>query len=103
MLVVKILSLLFSVVPDPVVMFLAYLIHPFIYRKMKKVKWGLKTALIIPKVFGDKDKSWQDRVVKKNALHLMKFAGEMIQARYKKERAGLKKVFIGQGKEYLNE
>ncbi len=103
MLLVKIFSVLFSVVPDTVVMFLAYLAHPFIYRKMKKGKWGLKTGKIIPKVFKDKDKSWHDMVVKKNALHLLKFAGEMFQARYKKERAGLKKVFIGQGKQYLDE
>ena len=103
MLLVKIISVIFSVIPDPVVMFLAYLVHPFIYRKMKKGKWGLKTAKIIPKVFEDKDKEWHDRVVKKNALHLLKFAGEMFQARYKKERAGLKKVFIGEGKQYINE
>ena len=43
MLLVKIISVIFSVVPDPVVMFLAYLVHPFIYRKMKKGKWGLSS------------------------------------------------------------
>lgn len=101
MILIKIISVIFGIIPDPVVMFLARLFHPIFYRALKKGKWGLKAARIIPRVFKDKDRNWHDRVISQNALHLAKFTGEIFQARFKTRKGGFKKIVIGNGKEYL--
>jgi len=98
MVFVKIISVIFFLIPDSVIMIIAYFIFPFFYRAMRKGKWGLKTAKIIPKVFMDKSQQWQRSVIKKNALHLMKFAGEMFKAHYKRDFWLMKKCFIKEGK-----
>jgi len=101
MILLKTLSTVFGIIPDSIVMLLAHLIHPFIYCAVKKEKWGLKVKKIIPKVFKDKDKSWQDRIIKKNTLNLMKLAGEMLKAHFKTDWGLNKKCYIRGGLEYF--
>jgi len=99
----KIIVFLFSFIPMPFVMFLARLAYPVFYRAVKKGKWGLKAGRIIPKVFKDMDSEWHERVVKANSLHLMKFAGEMLKARFASDRLVSRKCYIASGKEFLDE
>jgi KDO2-lipid IV(A) lauroyltransferase len=103
MFLVRLLSLIFAGIPHTLVMAIAHLAYPFFYRGVKKGKWGLKARRIIPKVFKDKNGSWHERVVKANALHLMKFAGEMLKVHYISDRALRKRCYIGEGSKYLEE
>ncbi|UCB45924.1 MAG: lysophospholipid acyltransferase family protein [Spirochaetota bacterium] len=99
MFLVKFLAVIFACIPDSFVMLLARILSPLILNAAKKEKWGLLFFRIIPKVFPEKDGQWHSMVIKKNAVHLMKFGGEMLQARYKKPFWGLPKCYIKEGKE----
>ena len=75
----KLVVLIFGILPGPIIMLLARLIHPIFYRAMKKGKWGLRARKILPKVFPGRDMYWYDEMLKQNALHLMKLAGEILR------------------------
>lgn len=100
---VKVISFLFSFIPMPAAMLLAHLVRPLFHHVVKKGKWGLKVKRIIPKVFKEKGRDWHERVIKANSLHLMKFAGEMLKARYATDRSILRKCYIRTGKEHMDE
>lgn len=99
----KIVVFLFSLVPMPVVMLLARLVYPLFYRAVKKGKWGLRAGRIIPRVFKNRKSEWCESVVRANSLHLMKFAGEMLKARFASNRLISRKCYIFSGKEYMDE
>jgi lauroyl/myristoyl acyltransferase len=103
MFLVKLLSLVFAVVPDPFVMMLARIVAPFFIRASKRGKWGLRYTNIIPKVFPQKDEQWQHRAIEGNALHLMRLAGELLKARYKTKPGVNRKCYIKEGKEYFED
>lgn len=52
-------------------------------------------------MFPDENADWHNRIVKQNALHLMKFGGEMLQARFKTYYFGVKKIYVKEGRVYL--
>jgi lauroyl/myristoyl acyltransferase len=98
---VKLLAVIFACIPDSFVMLLARVVSPIIHNAAKKGKWGLLVSRIIPKVFPEKDEQWHRKVIKDNAIHLMKFGGEMLKARYKRPLWGLPKCYIKEGEESL--
>ncbi len=100
---VKFVSFIFFLIPDFVVMKLAFVLSPIFYRAMKKQKWGFKIKRILPKVFPGKPEEWYDKIMKRNSIHLMKFAGEMLKAHYKLDIFLDKKCYIAEGKEYFEE
>jgi KDO2-lipid IV(A) lauroyltransferase len=99
---IKLLAIIFACIPDSIVMLLAHTLSPVFLNAAKKGKWGLRFHRIIPKAFPEKNGAWYSRVVKENAIHLMKFGGEMLKARYKKPFWGLSKCYIREGKENLD-
>ena len=101
--IVKVISFVFFFIPDFAVMGLARLLSPIFYRAMKKGKWGFRIKRILPKVFKGKGPDWYDSIMRLNAIHLMKFAGEMLKAHYKLDFFLRKKVYIAEGKEYLDD
>jgi len=101
MFLIKLISFIFAFIPDRLVMGIARLAALFFYPMLKRGKLGLKVHRIIPKIFSYMDKQQQKRVLKDNALHLMKFAGEMFKAHYITDRGLEKKCYIGSGKEHL--
>ena len=102
MVFLKILIYLFAVVPDPVVMLLARFANLFFYPGVRKNKWKfIKIAEVIPKLFPDRDEEWRRRVIRANALHVLKIAGESLKSRFVKRRRGNRKCYIGEGREHL--
>jgi KDO2-lipid IV(A) lauroyltransferase len=103
MMLVKLLSLLFAIIPDPLVMLLSRCMAPFFLFLSKKGKWALKYPVVIPKVFPDREDEWHRKVIKENSVHLMKFAGELLKARYKTRPGVNRKCYIKEGKQYFEE
>ena len=100
---VKLVSFLFFLIPDCLVMGLAVVLSPVFYNAMLKEKWGFKIRRILPKVFKERTEKWYNRIIRKNSVHLMKFAGEMLKAHYKLDFFLKKKCYIAEGREYLEE
>jgi lauroyl/myristoyl acyltransferase len=96
---VKILALLFGVIPLPVTYVLARILHPLFHGAVKRGKWGIKTRRIIPKVFSHLSRPEQDRIMRENSLHLLKFAGEMLKAHYGSDFCLRRRVYIAEGEE----
>ena len=101
LLLVKILSGIFFIIPDKIVMAIAVVLSPVFYRAMKKGKMGFRIAKILPKVFPGKPPGWYNRIMRLNSVHLMKFAGEMLKAHYKLDYFLDKKCTIVEGREHL--
>ena len=101
--VTKLLSFFFFFIPDFIVMKIATVLSPIFYNAMKKEKWGFKIKRILPKVFKDKNERWYKKIIKENSVHLMKFAGEMLKAHFKRDFFLEKKCYIAEGREYLDE
>jgi len=99
----KLIVYIFAIIPHNLVMSIAHIANIFFYRIMKKGKWGLKTNRILPKVFKDREKKWYERILKENALHLMKFAGEMLKARFIRDWGLNKKCYIRDGRDYFED
>ena len=97
----KLLIYIFTCIPQSAVMALAHILFPFVYRAAKKRKWGLRAGKIIPKVFRDREPGWYEDVLRQNTLHLLKFAGEMLKARFASDRSVMRKCYIKEGGEYL--
>ena len=103
MFLVKLLSLVFGCIPDPVVMRLARIVAPLFLRLSRRKKWRLRYTDIIPKVFPEKDGEWHRRTVKGNAVHLMRLAGELLKARYKTRPGVNRKCYMREGREYFED
>ncbi|MFW6139521.1 MAG: lysophospholipid acyltransferase family protein [Spirochaetota bacterium] len=104
MLPAKLLSLIFSVIPDSLVMYAAVVLSPIFYNIIvRKNRLGLRVAKIIPKVFKKREVSWQQHIIRQNSVHLMKLAGEILKAHYKKDWWLNKKCYIAEGRHYLDE
>lgn len=99
----KLLVYLFACIPMPMVMGLAHMLHPFFYRAVKRGKWGLRTARIIPKVFPDLSQEEHERILRRNSLHLLKLAGEMLKVHFMSDRQLARRCYIARGGEYLDE
>lgn len=99
----KILIYIFACIPLPMVDVIARILFPLMYRAVKKRKWGLRAAKIIPKVFKGREAGWYDQVLRKNTLHLLRFAGEMLKAHFASDRSISRKCYIKEGGEYLEE
>jgi len=97
----KLLIYVFACIPHFAVMMFARILFPFVYRAAKKRKWGLRAGKIIPKVFKDRGRQWYEQVLRQNTLHLLKFAGEMLKARFASDRSIYRKCYIKEGGEYL--
>jgi len=103
MVFLKLFLLSWALIPDRAAMLLARALNCVFYRKLAagKLKF-VKTAKVIPKLFPDRGREWQQRVIKQNSLHYMKLAVEMLKARTSKtKRAVFRKVYIAEGKQYL--
>mgnify|MGYP000041114096 CR=1 FL=1 len=100
MAIIRIISFVFYFIPDSVAMWIARFAGLFFYRIMKKGRLGLKAKRILPKVFPDRTHKWYSKVLKENAVHLMKFAGEMFKARHKTNFFLKKKCYIASGENY---
>jgi len=100
---VKLLSFIFFLIPDRMVMVIAVILSPVFYNAMKKGKWGFKIKRILPKVFKGRNEQWYKRIMRKNSIHLMKFAGEMLKAHYKMDYFLRKKCYIAEGREFLEQ
>jgi KDO2-lipid IV(A) lauroyltransferase len=99
----KLVTLIFGILPSPIIMLLARLAHPIFYRAMKKGKWGLRARKILPKVFPGRDLSWYDDILKRNALHLMKFAGEVLKMKYWPKRFYDRMIYFCEGQDYFED
>ncbi len=97
----KLLIYIFACIPHSAVMVLARILFPFVYRAAKKRKWGLRAGKIIPKVFNNREKQWYEQALRQNTLHLLKFAGEMLKARFASDKSIRKKCYIKEGGEHL--
>jgi len=97
----KLLIYIFACIPQSAVMGLAHILFPFVYRAAKKRKWGLRAQKIIPKVFKGREAGWYEQVLRQNTLHLLKFAGEMLKARFASDRSIQRKCYVKEGSEYL--
>jgi len=102
-LLIKFISFIFFFIPDSFVMVIATILSPIFYWAMRKGKWGFKIVRILPKVFVGKEKEWYEKVIRKNSIHLMKFAGEMLKAHYKLDIFLKRKCYIASGKNYLED
>ncbi|MBN2324598.1 MAG: hypothetical protein JXQ30_12755 [Spirochaetes bacterium] len=103
MFLVKFLSVLFAVIPDPVVMRLAGIMLPIFHRLAKKGKWGFRYPSIIPKAFPGMGEEWYRKVVRANTLHLLKVAGELLKAHYKTRRGVDRKCYIKEGEHHFRD
>lgn len=102
MFLIRIIASFFALIPDRIVMRIARGVSSFFYNNVvREGRWGLRGARIIPKVFCDKDDGWHERVVKANALHLMKLAGELLKGHHIKRRGLEKKCYIREGEQHL--
>ncbi len=97
----KLLVYLFACVPMPLVMGLARLLHPFFHRAVRRGRWGLRTARIIPKVFAEQPPEEQKRITRRNSLHLLKLAGEMLKVHFVSGRGFRRRCYIAEGGEHL--
>jgi len=98
----KLIIFIFAFIPHPVVMAMARLLQPFFYRIVKRGKWGIRVKKIIPKVFKEENSQWHEIVIRENSLHLLKFAGEMLKARFSPDWRLNKKCYIKEGKQFLD-
>lgn len=103
MFLIKLIVSIFAFIPYPVVMFIARLVWPVFRRAVFKGKWGLKVRRIIPKVFKEQSPEWHHSVLERNALHLARFAGETLKARFASDRRLEKQCYIAEGEEYIEE
>jgi|GEM_PF-2476143 len=104
LILMKIIVYIFGIIPDPLAMLGARMLNVIFYVRLKKGKWRfIKVTSVIPKLFPDKDPHWQEKVIKQNSLHYVKLTVEILKAHCKTVRGLEKKVFIKEGKEYLEE
>lgn len=99
----KLLVYAFACIPMPLVMMLARMLHPLFNRAVKRGAWGLRTARIIPKVFPDLTREERERVLRRNSLHLLRLAGEMLKVHFMSDRNLAHRCYIARGGEYLEE
>jgi KDO2-lipid IV(A) lauroyltransferase len=85
----------------PVVMALARVLHPLFHRGVKKGKLGIRTARIIPKVFGSLPPEQQEKIIRDSSLHMLKLAGELLKSRFASDRSISRKCYIAEGAEYF--
>jgi KDO2-lipid IV(A) lauroyltransferase len=84
-------------------MLLARVLNCVFYRKLIRGKLKfVKTAKVIPKLFPERSREWQERIIKQNSLHYVKLAVEMLKARTSKtKRAVNRKIYVAEGRQHL--
>jgi KDO2-lipid IV(A) lauroyltransferase len=102
MLPVKLLVYVFAIVPDRCAMALARILNPFFYRRLTRGGWKfIKSPRVIPKLFPDRSPRWREGVIRRNSLHYVKLAMEMLKAHFITDRGLMKKTYIREGKSHL--
>jgi lauroyl/myristoyl acyltransferase len=102
MFLVKLVACVFAIIPDPLAMLCARILNLFFYPRLKKGRWKfVKTHRVIPKLFAEQGRHWQERVIRQNSLHYMKLMMEILKTRHITKRGGRKKIYIKEGKEHF--